>query len=160
MDVEQTLTDFHKSLENTFYASRVLLHSRRLLSLYLLSQTPQIDFFGVTTDTEFVNVKSSMGYDDMHVGFEKVNSSSQMTKKSVDYENISEFFHSNPINYTNKEFKRPDEVFIKEIKVDLDTLIESYSKTISVLFAYKENDLAIQAMHELGNIYHFSKDLE
>lgn len=68
-------------------------------------------------------------------------------------------FHTNPIDITSRNFKNNMELYVSHIKLDLGTVIESYQKTIKLLLSFKEKDLAIQLMHELGNIYHFGKDI-
>lgn len=91
---------------------------------------------------------------------------------------INTFFHSSPINFLRKDFKNENDVFVKNIDIHLDTVIESYKKCIrmnnfslfyrifkifnylEMLIAFKENDQTIQALHELGNLYHFSNQLE
>ena len=45
MDVSHTVNDLTLSLENSLYQSRALMHARRLLSLYLLTQTNQSGSF-------------------------------------------------------------------------------------------------------------------
>jgi hypothetical protein len=48
------------------------------------------------------------------------------------YKNLkyNDFFHSNPINFLNKSFQNESEVFIDKIGVKLETVIESYTKSI------------------------------
>ncbi|CAF0895749.1 unnamed protein product [Brachionus calyciflorus] len=157
LDVDQTLGDLKDAMENSLYHSRALLHARRLLSLYLLTKTNHTDFFGISDSNlnhaDFDNELTQSG----RVVFENVTTTKKQENQG---EFINSFFHSNPINFSAKSFKNDDEVFVKNIKINLETLVESYSKCIQLLTAYKENEQAIQAMHELGNIYHYSNNLE
>jgi hypothetical protein len=41
LDIGVSLNDLKKSLESSLYTSRLLVHSRRLLALYLLAETNQ-----------------------------------------------------------------------------------------------------------------------
>ncbi len=43
---------------------------------------------------------------------------------------VNDMFHSNPINFANKNFETPNEVFVKDINISLPTVIESYTKSI------------------------------
>ncbi|RNA01418.1 cilia- and flagella-associated 54-like [Brachionus plicatilis] len=159
LDIDQTLGDLKDSIENSLYHSRALLHARRLLTLFLLTKTPQTDFFAVNQDLnsaglEFENDDTTTS---VRVGFQ----SNKNNKANLNQSQfINSFFHSNPINFSGKDFKNEDDVFVKDIQIDLSTIIESYTKCIQLLVANKENDQAIQALHELGNVYHFSNDLE
>ena len=69
------------------------------------------------------------------------------------------YFHTNPIDITTQSFKNNRDLYISHIKLGLEKVVESYQKTIKLLLSFKEKDLATQMMHELGNIYHFSRDI-
>ena len=73
-------------------------------------------------------------------------------------ESLNDFFHVNPIDFKKKSFESCKDLYLNEIKIKLETVIESYQKSIKQLLYVKEKDLAVQMMHELGNIYHFIKD--
>lgn len=105
LDPSETLHDLHGSLERSFYSSRALLHSRRLLSLFLLSaSTINQDFFGFSS----VRIK------------EEANAAEQ-----------AEFFHANPIDYAKARFDHDQQVFVgNQLKASPDAIIESYSKSI------------------------------
>jgi hypothetical protein len=45
LNTEETLKNLKTSLENSLYTSRALMHARRLLSVYLLTQTNQMGIF-------------------------------------------------------------------------------------------------------------------
>lgn len=162
MDVNQTLRDLKDSLEYSSYSSRTLLHARRLLTLFLLSKSnQQVGFF----------LSSS----------EKSDSSGESSETKQEA-SIREIFHANPMNYENKNFQSDDQLFVDELNINLSTVVESYTKCIrnplftwiyfhywmvndhftfiELLVSNKEADLATQAMHELGNIYHYSNSLE
>lgn len=164
LNLEQSFEDLNKSLEASFYASRLLIHSRRLLALYILVETNQkgkdyifliilgkiekqicfIEFFNLET-TEFMKAQES--FRDSH---------EQISKFAN-----SDYFHSNPLNYACKKFEDETDVFIKGVvQIKLETVVESFKKTIELLHGHKEKDLAVQAMHELGNIYHYSGNKE
>lgn len=46
---------------------------------------------------------------------------------------LNDFFHVNPIDFKGKTFENDNEVFIKDINIDLNYVIESYDKAISKL---------------------------
>lgn len=46
------------------------------------------------------------------------------------------FFHSNPIDFCRRDFRNEENVFVKEIKIDLNTIIESYTKCIRIFFKF------------------------
>ena len=86
------------------------MHARRLLALFLLSHSNEYEFFGVQVENE------------------KAQSHSFDENKKFSHSN--EMFHSNPIDFKNKTFDNDDEVYVKEIHIELKTVIESYEKTI------------------------------
>jgi hypothetical protein len=53
LDIDMSLGDLKKSLESSLYTSRLLVHSRRLLALYLLAETNQKGWCAL-----FLNTKS------------------------------------------------------------------------------------------------------
>jgi hypothetical protein len=125
LDIDQSLNDLKKALESSFYTSRLLTHSRRLLTLFLLGETNQKGFFNI--ENSFMK-----SFDQNIDSFDMLNEPNQKfnTKKN-NQEEFSDFFHSNPINYTNKTFENEGEIFIKEnLKISIDTVVESYNKTI------------------------------
>lgn len=106
LDPNETLRELRESIETSFYSSRALLHARRLLSLYLLSQNTQ-QFFVLSG-----------------------NPASSRTSKE-DFRSNEEFFHANPIKYDNKKFENEDEVFIgNDLRITSETIVEAYSKSI------------------------------
>ena len=154
------MNNFDESLGTSDYNSRALVHARRLLSLHLLSQTSHYEFFGINVEGSIENglnpvKESSITVDDEHIG-------SNIEKEMFSFKSSSrmnEFFHVNPIDYRGKTFVNDREVYIKDVGVSISVVIDSYDKAIKLLTSHKEKDLAVQAMHELGNIYHFNRDL-
>ena len=57
----------------------------------------------------------------------QADSSMESTKQST---GLSDIFHSNPMNFKGKMFEDESEVFVRDIKIDLSTVIESYQKSI------------------------------
>lgn len=114
----QSLKNLSDALDNSLYISRALLHARRLLSLFLLSRSNETDFFAVRVDEQQKSKDTGDDNDDKPVQADSV-------KKD-----LNEIFHSNPINFKNKTFENDDEVYIKDIHIELKTVIESYEKTI------------------------------
>ncbi len=113
----QSIKNLSDSLDNSLYISRALIHSRRLLSLFLLSHSNEYEFFGV------------------HVENEKHHAEKSTLDKSIIFDEnkkigSNEMFHSNPIDFKHKTFENDNEVFVKEINIELKTVIESYEKTI------------------------------
>ena len=73
--------------------------------------------------------KEGSNLESVHFGSENVG---KMSKSKVPPK-FNDIFHSNPINFANKTFDHPHEVFIKEISINLSTVIESYTKSIGSL---------------------------
>ncbi len=129
------------------YIDLLVSHSRRLLSIYLFSQTSHPEFFGITVNNSDNNIDSGrIGFDQQ--SFYKINSCGNEI-----------FFGVQPIDLKSKNFQSCREVFISDVKVRLETVIEIYEKSIKLLLGYKMNDMAVQLMHELGDVHYFAKDI-
>lgn len=87
-------------------------------SLFLLSRSNETEFFAIRVDEQQKSKDIGDDNDDKPVQADSV-------KKD-----LNEIFHSNPIDFKNKTFENDDEVYIKEIHIELKTVIESYEKTI------------------------------
>jgi hypothetical protein len=73
---------------------------------------------------EFFNVENGNAF---LKSFDNVDEAKQVNANA----GMSDFFHADPINYANKKFESDNSVFVKEtININLDTIIESYNKTI------------------------------
>jgi hypothetical protein len=71
-------------------------------------------------------MKETSNVESVHFGTESIIKSS---KSRIDPK-VNDMFHSNPINFANKNFENPNEVFVKDINISLPTVIESYTKSI------------------------------
>ena len=140
LDIKQSTDCFEESLGTSDYNSRALLHARRLLSLYLLSQTSHAEFYGISIDS------SSSKISDIKEMEPSINDEEPPTKASHDFEtyehsiensksgtNPCEFFHVNPINYYGKKFDSDKDVLIKDVNINLKVVVESFDKAISKL---------------------------
>ena len=149
LNLKQSFKNLEESLATSDYNSRALVHARRLLSMYLLSQTSHYgkqmdhaafseshrfkifffkDFFGVSLELEEGNLHAV-----------KENEDEGITRSDFDKERtvfkphqLNEFFNVNPIEFKNKTFENDKDVFVKEIQIDLNSVIESYQKSISI----------------------------
>ena len=86
------------------------------------------DFFGVSLELEEGNLHAV-----------KENEDEGITRSDFDKERtvfkphqLNEFFNVNPIEFKNKTFENDKDVFVKEIQIDLNSVIESYQKSISI----------------------------
>ena len=94
------------------------------------------DFFGVSLELEEGNLYAV-----------KENEDEGITRSDFDKERtvfkphqLNEFFNVNPIEFKNKTFENDKDVFVKEIQIDLNSVIESYQKSISIgnFFLFKK----------------------
>lgn len=147
LDVKQSTDCFEESLGTSDYNSRQLVHARRLLSLYLLSQTSHYEFYGIGIDSsnshkgnDIVDIKEMEPSinDDEPTATTKVSNDFETYENSIENSNkhkssnLNEFFHVNPINYYGRKFDGDNkEVLIKDVNINLKVLIESYDKAIS-----------------------------
>lgn len=127
--VDTSLDHLHSTLEKSLYFSRALIHSRRLLGLYLASQYNKRA------------VESA-------VGSAHNDRASTVSFVDVDSKNQLSF----PSNMTHTNFEALDHVENSPFS-HLPTVINSYTKTIELLISHGETDLVSQAYHELGNLY-------
>nr|XP_039269408.1 cilia- and flagella-associated protein 54-like [Styela clava] len=129
-DVNSSLWNLHENLKKSRYISRALIHSRKLLGLYLASQYNK---------KEPRSAQSSAKQD--HRG---------STVSFVDVESKTQ--QPFPSGLTHTEFVDNEDVETVPF-AHLPTVIESYIKTIELLTSHGERDLVGQANHELGNLY-------
>ena len=130
LDLKTSFADFKQSLENSFHAPRLLIHSRRLLALYLLTETNQKEFFNLESSSNFTKSFEQNDQDET----ERQNNS------KIESFLHSEFFHANPMNYANKTFENESDVFIKDVvNLKMENIIESFSKSIRKLIALKKS---------------------
>lgn len=111
LDLNYSIKCLNDSLEDSYYTSRALIHSRKLLSVYIFSRTDYKDYFGMPNNADFNDDSSS----------------SSVERKQLARVN---YFHSNPLDLTNKTFKNKSDVYISDPSVDLKVVIESYLKSI------------------------------
>ena len=101
------------------------------------------EFFEVSINSEMHNknvpqksksdtyLKENSNLESVH--FDGAENRQVKSSKSTAEQKINDMFHSNPINFANKNFDNTNEVFVKEINIDLSTVIESYKKSIGKL---------------------------
>lgn len=160
LDTDHTIKNLNDSLEKSLYICRTLLQARRLLSLYLLTQSSHpgilfyffmtkfgfyllfffvLEFFEVTSKAEDFDkmIKPKNDLDTEPLESVRFGSSKAQTEKSskdkISFK-INDYFHSNPVNFADKTFENKNEVFISDININLNTVIESYTKSIGKIF--------------------------
>jgi len=143
LDLAHTFKTFEEALGLSDYNSRALVHARRLLSLHLLSQSSHYEFFGVVVDPrhDLLPIKesemtSTVNEDELTkaTDYEKEQQIYLSSKdRNIQVLKLNEFFHVNPVDFRGRRFEEENEVFIREVNVDLKTVIESYEKAISNL---------------------------
>lgn len=129
-DVNNSLWNLHENLKKSRYISRALIHSRKLLGLYLASQYNK-------KEPRSAQSSAKQGHRGSSVGFVDVETKTQQPF---------------PSSMTHTEFMENDDVETAPF-AHLPTVIESYIKTIELLTSHGERDLVGQANHELGNLY-------
>ncbi|XP_071817646.1 cilia- and flagella-associated protein 54-like isoform X3 [Apostichopus japonicus] len=133
LNIKGSLSSFREVLDQSSYTSRALQHSRKLLILYLASQQ--------NASTSTVSFQSTHS----HVGFSETDDNPQMPT---------------PPDLTKAEFRTIQEIQTPALpKSQLGVVLSSYDKTIEILLGRKQNSLAAQAMHELGNIHYHSGNI-
>lgn len=133
MNKAQSLKNLSDALDNSLYISRALLHARRLLSLFLLSRSNECEFFSLHSESAEQKAKDILSASETKqtdIDLDKSQVLEETTSAPTARRNINEIFHSNPIDFKRKTFENDDEVYIKEIKLDLKVVIESYEKCI------------------------------
>ncbi|XP_075789877.1 cilia- and flagella-associated protein 54 isoform X3 [Pelodiscus sinensis] len=130
LDVTDTLKCFRETLEKSKYHSRALRHSRKLLSLFL-AHTQE-------TCGRITNQISSNG----KVGFSE---GAELT------------FLPTPPDLSQEKFKFPSMVESRPLpQSQLSVVVSSYERTIEILQINNQQDLKVQALHELGNLYFYA----
>jgi hypothetical protein len=127
----QSFKNLNDALDNSLYISRALLHARRLLSLFLLNRSNENDFFGIHKIVQDHKSTTDGMTDTM------MDEKTSLSDKKY----ANDLFHSNPMDFKNKTFENDDDVYVKEINIDLKTVKESYEKCIrkSKVFFYQKN---------------------
>ena len=92
----------------------------------MLNRINSAEFFDVTTD-ENSRVKEENEYNYIEPLKVDFKDEVQESKRIVD------IFGPNPIDFANKSIENDSDVFIRDIQVNLDTVIESYKKSIRKL---------------------------
>lgn len=114
LDTTQSFINLKEAIKDTLYTARALIHARRLLSIYLLGKSAHIEFVGIKFSEEYQFQTKSPG----HVGFNT-------------FDLASSLFAANPIDLLAKDFTREDDICVKDLNIDIKTVIESYKKAIS-----------------------------
>ena len=118
------MENLKKSLEDSFYPSRALTHSRKLLSIYLMANSSNQEFFGYTRTSEAEENEAASKSIQMTTSMPNtLNKSFKSTGK----------FQSNPSDLTKKTFESKLDVYVNNLYVDLKVLIESYATAIGQL---------------------------
>ncbi|XP_064899539.1 cilia- and flagella-associated protein 54 isoform X1 [Columba livia] len=131
LDVKDTLKCFRETLQKSKYHSRALRHSRKLLSLFL------------------AYTQESYG---------RASSSHTSSKKRLDFNLGAELIYlPTPPDLSQEKFNFSPMVESKPIaQSHLSVVISSYEQTIEILEIYKQRDLKVQALHELGNLHFYT----
>ncbi|XP_074840080.1 cilia- and flagella-associated protein 54 [Carettochelys insculpta] len=130
LDVTDTLKCFRETLEKSKYHSRALRHSRKLLSLFLAHTQ---ETFGRVTHQGFSNGK---------VGFSE---GAELT------------FLPTPPDLSQEKFKFPSMIQSRPLpQSQLSVVVSSFEKTIEILHVNNQQDLKVQALHELGNLHFYA----
>jgi len=148
LDTSLSQYNLNIAINSMEYIDLLVFHSRRLLSIYLFSQSSHHEFFGINVISNSITTENTNRLD-----FD------QRSIYKLDSYGNEIFFGVQPVDLKSKTFESDDEVFINDVQVHLETVVESYEKSIKLLLGYKMNDLAAQLMHELGNIYYSTKDV-
>ncbi len=112
----------------------------------------------------------------------------QMSANKISFENddASYEFSDRPIDLLTTSFANEKEICVKSTSINIKVVLDSYMKCIGrrwplnapplarpsprliiyygsisdLLVSHQENDLAVQAMHELGDLFYDQKDLK
>lgn len=117
------MENLKKSLEDSFYPSRALTHSRKLLSVYLMANSSNQEFFGYTKSNEAEENDANTASKSIQMTSSIPNTLSKSFKSTGK-------FQSNPSDLTKKTFESKLDVYVNNLNVDLKVLIESYTKAI------------------------------
>ncbi|KAK3608116.1 hypothetical protein CHS0354_004771 [Potamilus streckersoni] len=124
LDIPNSLATLYDAFEKAHYTSRALHHSRKLMVLYLASQQNGVD--GLSRQPSRVEFIPNTGRP-------------QPTM---------------PPDISQEQYFDPSDVVTTSIpKSQIGIVLSSYEKTIEMLLAKNQRDLAAQAMHELGNLH-------
>ncbi|XP_040412645.1 cilia- and flagella-associated protein 54 isoform X4 [Cygnus olor] len=130
LDVNDTLKCFRETLKKSKFHSRALRHSRKLLSLFL-AHTQE-------------NVGRAIGQI----------SPNRRLEFNVGAELI---FLPIPHDLSQEKFNFSSMVESKPIpQSQLSVIVSSYEQTIGILEKNNQNDLKVQALHELGNLHFYA----
>lgn len=136
-DIDESLSNLHKTITKSKYMSRALLHSRKLLGLYLSSQHNTKEGFSAQGSASQDQKGSSVSFVDVQ------------TKNQQPF----------PPDMFQTDFCNRGDVEMAPF-AHLPTVIESYTKTLELLASHKKFDLVAQASHELGNLYLHSGNMK
>ncbi|XP_052780184.1 cilia- and flagella-associated protein 54-like isoform X4 [Mya arenaria] len=125
LDAPYSLSVLYEAFDKSQYTSRALMHSRKLMILYLANQQ---------------NVaEGALSRVPSRVDFIPNTARPQPTM---------------PPDISREEYADPSDVQTAPIpRSQIGTVISSYEKTIEMLLAKNERELAAQAMHEKGNLH-------
>ncbi|XP_061438715.1 cilia- and flagella-associated protein 54 [Rhineura floridana] len=133
LDVADTLKCFSESLEKAKYHSRSLKYSRKLLALFLAYAQDYCGRLDATT-----NQMSSHGRVEFMVGAELT-------------------YLPEPPDLSEESFTCLSLVQSNSIpRSKLSVVISSYERTLEVLQTTNQQDLRVQAFHELGNLHSYT----
>ncbi|XP_052282343.1 cilia- and flagella-associated protein 54-like isoform X6 [Dreissena polymorpha] len=127
LDPQYSLSVLYEAFDKAQYTSRALVHSRKLLILYLANQQNMAE--------------GALSRVPSRVDFVPNTARPQPTM---------------PPDISREEYLDPSDVQTAPIpRSQIGTVVASYEKTIEMLLAKNQKELAAQAMHETGNLmYH------
>ncbi|KAL3852227.1 hypothetical protein ACJMK2_015897, partial [Sinanodonta woodiana] len=130
LDIPNSLATLYDVFEKAHYTSKALHHSRKLMVLYLASQQNGVD---------------GLSRQPSRVGFVPNTGRPQPTM---------------PPDISQEQYLDHSDVVSTSIpKSQIGIVLSSYEKTIEMLLAKNQRDLAAQAMHELGNLHFHSGNI-